>query len=446
MRKTMRNPSYDVVVIGAGASGLNAGRLLAQAGKRVVLLEARARIGGRILTLARPSKNSSRPIPIELGAEFVHGLPVASWSLLRQAALETYELAGSSFWYSAGRLVAGNEQLGHAERVLETMADTVLQAGFEDVSFADYLQGLSVDSMSAQAARNYVEGFNAADQRRISVVSLAKQQRAEDALSADRLFRVEAGYAALPDFLARQFQDAGGELLLGAEVTRIAWRRGEVSVQADQTDGVRSFRAERALITVPLSVLQARRIEFDPPPAETLRQANRLAMGPVMRMVFVFERKLWDPSLSFLIAPTELPSAWWSPMPHEAPTLVAWAGGPRAEALLRLVTSEGDAGALRDRCLSSLATMLGRTLDELTAQLSSWHFHNWQTDPFALGAYSYVPAGALDAPGRLQCPVEDTLYFAGEHTDNTSNWGTVHAALATGESAALKILGAARDG
>jgi monoamine oxidase len=308
------------------------------------------------------------------------------------------------------------------------------------------MQGISVDPLSAQAARNYVEGFNAADQRRISVVSLAEQQLAEDAISADRLFRLESGYSALPEFLAQQFQRAGGELVLNAEVKKIAWAKGEAIVQTRHAGRLLEFRAACAVITVPLSILQAERIEFDPRPEEALRHAHRLAMGPVMRMVFVFKRKFWDDTLSFLIAPTELPSAWWSPMPHQAPALTAWAGGPKAESLLRRVAQDGDAGALRDACLSSLAKMLECPLDEVKAHLSSWHFHNWQTDPFALGAYSYVPAGALDAPEQLQRPVEDTLYFAGEHTDVTSNWGTVHAALATGESAAMKILAAAQDG
>jgi monoamine oxidase len=446
MRASMKESSYDVAVIGAGCAGLNAARVLAQAGKRVVLLEARDRVGGRIFTHAQGAENSSHSIPLELGAEFIHGLPEATWLVMREAALETYELSGSSFWYSGDRLIPGNEQLGGAERVLEDMADKVLAAGFTDSSFAEYMDKVSVDYLSAQAARNYVEGFNAADQRRISVVSLARQQRSEDAICADQLFRVAAGYAAMPEFLARQFQRAGGELALDAQVKKITWRAGEVAVQAGNAEDIREFRAFRAVITVPLSVLQAEQIEFNPRPAETLRQANRMAMGAVMRMIFVFRRKLWDDTLSFLIAPTESPSAWWSPMPHEAPVITAWAGGPKAESMLRLVSKQGDAGALRDCCLASLAKMLGRPLHEIQAQLSSWHFHNWQTDPHALGAYSYVPAGALDAPEQMQSPVEETLYFAGEHTDTTGNWGTVHAALATGAGAAMKILGAARDG
>jgi monoamine oxidase len=72
--------------------------------------------------------------------------------------------------------------------------------------------------------------------------------------------------------------------------------------------------------------------------------------------------------------------------------------------------------------------------------LSSWHTHDWLADPYAGGAYSYVPAGALDAPERMNQPVEDTLYFAGEHTDVTGHWGTVHAALQSGTLAAERLL------
>ena len=68
--------------------------------------------------------------------------------------------------------------------------------------------------------------------------------------------------------------------------------------------------------------------------------------------------------------------------------------------------------------------------------------HNWQADPNALGAYSYIGVGGLDAPERLTEPVAETLYFAGEHTDTTAQWGTVHAAMRSGLRAAQQVLAA----
>jgi monoamine oxidase len=80
--------------------------------------------------------------------------------------------------------------------------------------------------------------------------------------------------------------------------------------------------------------------------------------------------------------------------------------------------------------VATLSTIFGR--DDLDSLLLSWHAHNWQRDPLSLGAYSYAPAGALRASEVMAEPIEDTLYFAGEHTDTTGHWGTVHAALRSG--------------
>jgi monoamine oxidase len=435
---------YDVLVVGAGVAGLNAGRVLAEAGLRVAILEARDRIGGRILTQHISSANSACKIPVELGAEFVHGLPPETWSLITQAGLNTVEVEGSALSFDGSRLTAANEQRGAAERVLEEMKQWVqAQPRGSDVSFVEYLQKLELDALTARAASNYVEGFNAADQRRISVAALAKQQAAEDSIAADRLFRIESGYAAFPDFLAKKFAAGGGTLILQAAVKKISWSRGAVSVEADCPQGMVQFRANQAVISVPLGVLQARTIEFVPRPAQALDQADRLAMGAVVHMAFVFKKKFWDPHLSFLFAPGESPPTWWTPMPHEAPLLTGWAGGPKAERLLGLITPEGDASALRDRCLAALAKIFALPPSGIEQMLSSWHLHNWQSDAYARGAYSYVPAGALDAPEKMRVPVENTLYFAGEHTDTSGHWGTVHAALATGLGAADQAM---RDG
>ncbi|MEO7208216.1 MAG: NAD(P)/FAD-dependent oxidoreductase [Steroidobacteraceae bacterium] len=439
----MMSAEYDVLIIGAGAAGLRAGVMLAEAGRRVALVEARGRIGGRIWTQSISLDSSPLPVPVELGAEFVHGLPQETWSLIRQAELSTFEIEGSSFRFDGSRLTAAIEQPGVVERVLEQVRHSMrAQPTGSDLSFAEYLKGQALDPLTARAAGNYVEGFNAADQRRISVAALAKQQAAQDAIASDRLFRLDSGYASLPDFLAEKFTAAGGVLILEAPVKKIVWKRGAVSVQTTRPDGNAQYHSNRAVITVPLGVLQSQAIEFVPRPTELLRHADRLAMGAVVHLTLVFKQKFWDPQLSFLFAPTESPPTWWTTAPHEAPLLTAWAGGPKAESLLKLITADGDASALRDLSLSTLAKMFSRQLPDVRQMLCSWHMHNWQSDAYARGAYSYVQVGALDAPGKMRIPIEDTLYFAGEHTDVVGHWGTVHAALATGADAAAQIIAA----
>ena len=439
----MNAVKYDVIVIGAGVAGLVAGRALAEAGRRVVIFEARDRIGGRIWTRRFPLANGGS-LAVELGAEFIHGLPQETWSLIRDANLGTYELGGTSWSYSNGQLQAGSEQHGGTERVLDDMMLWLArQRSGADTSFAEYLKLAGVKGSAAQAASNYVEGFNAADQNRISVAALVKQQRAEEAINTDRLFRLDGAYADIPTYLAERFVGAGGELKLSAPVTKITWRRGEVGVQFQDAGGVSQLRANRALITVPLGVLQAEVIEFVPRPNAVLKHANRLVMGEAMRLILVFKEKFWSEhsDLSFLFAPSERPSTWWTPMPHDTPMLTAWAGGPKAASLLRLIASDGNGGALLDQALSSLARIFGRPLADLRCRLLSWHLHDWQRDPYSRGAYSYVPVDASDAPVQLRGPFEDTLYFAGEHTDTSGHWGTVHAALATGTAVAHQLLG-----
>jgi len=439
----MSSTDYDVLVIGAGVAGLHAGRLLAEAGKRVAIVEARDRIGGRIWTHPIALGNSQFPIAVELGAEFVHGLPPETWALIKQAALSTFEIDGSVLRFDGSRLMAANLQQGPAENALQEMSQWMQkQPSGSDLSFAEYLEGQALDPLTARAAGNRVESFNAADQHRISVASLVKQQAAEDAIGADRLFRLEAGYAAIANFLAEKFIAAGGTLILEAPVKKIVWQRSAVSAETTRAGGDFHFHSNRAVITVPLGVLQARSIEFVPRPAEVLLHADRLKMGAALHLTFVFKQKFWDPNLSFLFAPTESPATWWTPMPHEAPLLTAWAGGPKAELLLKLITADGDASALRDRGLATLAKIFALPLSDIRNMLSSCHMHNWQNDPYALGAYSYVPVGALEAPGKMRIAVEDTLYFAGEHTDVVGHWGTVHAALAAGAGAADQVLSA----
>jgi monoamine oxidase len=449
---------YDVAILGAGVAGLAAGRTLAAAGLRIAIIEARSRVGGRIFTMHPTTAGSAGP-PVELGAEFIHGLPAESWELLREALLDTYELDGATLCSVDGILQRHDEQREGGISILEQMTQWLAaQPPGRDMSFADYLPLTDASPAARARAVEYVEGFNAADSTVIGIAALARQQQAEDQIDSDRLFRVLRGYDALPKFLSQQLVAAGGTVLLDSVAQRIDWQRGAVTVSG-MRDGNEAFSlsAKRALISVPLGILQAGTIEFAPAPGNILTHARRLKMGPVLRITLIFRKRFWAklyvpeaPSevqaglerLSFLFTHGASPPTWWTPMPHTEAMITAWVAGPRALLMEQMRKAAGNADALVEMCLTTLANAFDLPLLRLQKQLLSWHTHDWQADPYALGAYSYAPAGAVDASAMMTEPVEGTLYFAGEHTDISGHWGTVHGALRSGLRAAAQL----RDG
>ena len=96
--------------------------------------------------------------------------------------------------------------------------------------------------------------------------------------------------------------------------------------------------------------------------------------------------------------------------------------------------------ALLDHSLQSLTHLFATTKGFLEGLLEEFYTHNWQKDPFAAGAYSYIPVGGIDAQAQLARPLEDTLFFAGEATNTEAHQGTVHGAIASGLRAAREIL------
>ena len=190
-------------------------------------------------------------------------------------------------------------------------------------------------------------------------------------------------------------------------------------------------------------MLQNDRVAFHPEPGEILTFARQIAMGQVSRITLHFRERFWQDlppraalaELSFLFTPEQIPSVWWTQHPHPSTLLTGWVGGPRSAPLLELSAEE-----LGSRACHTLAKVFGLNSAFVRTQLLGCSTHNWHSDANTLGAYSYIAAGGLDAQRRMTEPVADTLYFAGEHTDLTGNWGTVHAALGSGLRAARQIL------
>jgi monoamine oxidase len=426
----MNGRSKRTLVVGAGMAGLTAARLLAEAGRKVLVLEARDRVGGRIRTLR------DRGETLELGAEFIHGNPPELWELIHEAGLETYALDGKVICPRQGRLRKCAEQ----SEIFRFLHGLEKWKG-SDIAFADYPQLEKLSPEKREEVVNYVQSFNAADYRRIGVHALAVQQRAEEETGSDEIFRVRDGYDQVPEFLAGKVREAGGRIELSRTVEKIEWERGRVSVFVRDGGELAQYSAELAVIALPLGVLQHLGVLIDPIP-ETLLAANQLAMGPVRRFTLVFRERWWAtldevnlPKMSFLFARDAMPPVWWTAHPWETHTLTGWIGGPGSAAFDQFTREQ-----VGDAACKELAKIFEVPLDLLRNLLVCCATHDWQGDSLSCGAYSYVPAGALDAVLKMATPVQETLYFAGEHTDVTGHWGTVHAAMRSGIRAAKQAL------
>ena len=440
----MKSQEFDFVVIGAGIAGLGAARRLAEASRSVALLEARERVGGRIYTVPAVDEG----LPVELGAEFIHGRPPELIELVKEAGLTWYEVAGEFRCFSKVNDALRPrpcDDRGTAFAVLEAAEeDPLLQVGptghRADFSFCEFLEQRRIPHKAAAAAINYVEGFNAADAGRISMLSLARQQAAEDAIAGDHAFRIAEGYGRLPEYLLQSFLDRGGEYFPSTQARRVEWRPGTVEIEAssgDSPSSQQSFRAKAAILTLPLGVLQARELTFAPVPVRIFQAADRLTMGPAARVVYEFQERFWReiPDLGkvrFIFADGAMPPTWWTTNPRQSGLFTGWVGGSKAAGV--------SVSELTGMGLATLAGILGRSQDDLRSHLLRSNSHDWQRDPHSRGAYSYVSKGGMGASEDLAQPVEKTLFFAGEHTDTSGHWGTVHGALRSGYRAAEQAL------
>jgi hypothetical protein len=401
--------------------------MLTRAGVAVTILEARGRLGGRIHTV----NDLLSPIPVELGAEFVHGRAPEIWNAVNDGRFPALETGDRHVWVKDGQPRPLDWQ--GVDELLAEMANA------REQSFREYVDRAAPPADIRASATNYVEGFNAARAERISVRSLALAGEAADRIEGSRGFRLGGGYGSLVAWLWDGIDPACRRLHAGLTVEAIEWKRGRVNIAGRGFGGLRRFEAPRAILTVPLGVLQSGAIRFDPEPA-TLREAcGALEMGHAARVVLRFRRPLWEDreefrDAAFLHSNERWMPTWWTAMPLRSPVITGWTGGPAAE-MPPADRAEWIAGAL-----ASLGRILGIETDILADELETWHAHDWSADPWARGAYSYVRVGGLAAQQRFGEPVEDTLYFAGEATNADGHCGTVHGAIATGERAARAIL------
>lgn len=433
-------PQADVLIIGAGAAGLMAGMCLARSGKKVMVLEARNRTGGRIHTLF----DADFPQGVELGAEFIHGQLPVTLNLLKEAGIAVQNAAGDMWRFKDGEFHQSRQFLTHYDLVIKK-----LNALKQDVALAQFLNEHFSGKQYAATCKmllDFAAGYDTADAAKFSAFAMRRELQSED---SGHQYRVEGGYTKMIAYLEHEIIKQGGFVHLSTVIKKIKWQRGAVTAVAD--DG-RKFKAQQVVITLPLGVLQADKkaegaITFKPAIPQKETAIQQMGMGAVIKILLQFDEIFWErqalaqgashtiKQMSYLFTEQAIPT-WWVQAPNSVPVLTGWLGGPEA-----MAHQESTEEYLLELALVSLSGIYKLTVAELKQKLKAFKIMNWMADGFTRGSYSYATIYTDKACKILTEPEMNTLFFAGEALYDGPEMGTVEAALASGRDVAKRITG-----
>jgi monoamine oxidase len=421
-----------VIVVGAGMAGISAARAIADAGVECVVLEARDRIGGRLHTVDVGGS------PVDLGGSWVH-TPIGN-PLTEVAARHGVALVPGSFLDDAVIWDDGPVGEAEAERLQRALGEdfpawvetaeldlrTSAAEGIARFVAAQDVSGAARDRLLAHL-RAFAEAEASGPAEDASLLAAAAVEEYEGDPIGDLPV---GGYRELVSRIAAPL-----DIRLGTEVTGV--EHGPAGVVVRTAAGA-AEPGTHAIVTVPLGVLKAQALRFDPPlPAERLSAIDRLGFGRFEKLVLRFGTPFWSEAglphvftldtagrqgISLLLGLDRF---------GVGPVLVAFGFGTGAGAV-----SDGS----EDEAVARVLVLLERILDSPPPQPVATARSAWADDPFARGAYTYVAVGAAPADlDLLAAPVGERLLFAGEHT-TSARVGYADGAMATGLREAARVL------
>lgn len=443
-----------LVVIGAGFAGLSAARLLRQSGAEVIVLEARERPGGRVLT------DRSAGFALDLGPAWLHGGPGNPLKAVAGDAgiatrVTNYANVRFTDTSSGNRIrVPPDNLLAHVRKINNSMESAwlwiELRAGMlasrGKLSVADVFDAAvrraerrdgPIDRSVIALQRWVLESNLAAPLEEVDAGVLLQDSATGDeddfTPSDDRY--VVAGMDRLIETMT-----PGLDIRCGAVVREVEWRPGGVRVIYSAADGGTEpgaeLRADAAVVTLPVGVLTAGDVRFSPAlPSSFTAPLSRLRMGLLNKICLVFPQVFWDTQFDFFAYyadPSPLYYAWLNLARYNgAPAILGFTSGSAA----RRVESMSQEQLVDDVMRRIRAG--GRThAPDPVAVFAS----RWGADRYARGSYSYLGVGGSGRDRtRLAEPVENTLFFAGEAT-HREDPATVHGAWWSGQRAARQIL------
>jgi len=406
----------EVVIVGGGAAGIAAGRRLREAGVDCLLLEARARLGGRAFT-ARAGPD----FPIDLGCGWLHSADRNPWTKIAHSLGLTVDKTPPPWGRPAmpiGFPLAEQANFQTAIEEFRARLDAASEAE-PDVAAAHFLDPGGRWNNLINAVGTYVSGAE------LDRVSARDYGRYDD---TDVNWRVVEGYGTAIAAYA-----AGVPTALSTPVQRIDHSGRQL--RFDTPDG--TVTAGAAIVTIPSNVLAEEGLRFTPTLPDKVEAAAGLPLGLADKLFLsLSEADEFDKDSRLFGRPDRHGTATYHMRPFGRPLIEVYSGGNLATEL----DAGGDAAFL-DFAKADLVALFGSNFARRVAPV---HIHRWKADPFARGSYSYALPGKAECRAVLAAPVEDRLFFAGEACSR-HDYSTAHGAYRTGIAAADQAIAARRS-
>ena len=419
-----------MIVVGAGIAGLSAAQALHKQGSKVIVLEARSRVGGRVHT-----SREWPDVPLALGASWIHGAkgnPISR--LAKDNEIITVETDYDNTWvYNTDGSDLAEGEYDILEKYSTLFWRYLRKASNEldeDVPIQTVINTLLTKENFSKAEKQtilyllnrFIEHEYAADINELSAFAFdgGDAFRGEDVVFPD-------GYDQVVNILAK-----GLDIRINEVVQHVEYGEAGMTVTTEQA----RFEGERAIITLPLGVLRAGSVQFSPAlPTQKRYAIQALRMGLLGKVYLRFPHIFWPKEPEFIgyISATKGHWSEWMNIAYytDAPILL----GFNAASFARETETWGDQQIVAS-AMETLRTMFGTNIPKP----DSWQITRWASDPYALGAYSYLPPGTSgETLKALAAPVASRLYFAGEATSSDYQ-ATVHGAYLSGIRAARELI------